>query len=133
MKLMALVTIQLAWAIFLVTYANTSEEYPNIEFPTLSTPDITFLDVSGGCGGFTDCIGWLAAIVFNIGAGVIFLVLFIIDLLVFLFELFGLLLDVSFTGIDGAPWQFNVLITILSSAVIAVLLFRAVRSGASTD
>lgn len=133
MKLVALIFIYLVWAIFLITYANTSESIPAVVFPTLESPDIDFIDVSDGCGGFIDCLEYIGAVLFNIGAGIIFLVLFIINLIVYVFQILAILLEVSFTGIDGAPWQFNTTISTVSAAIIAMLVFRLIRSGKSTD
>lgn len=119
------------WVIFLTTYANTTDEIPNINFPTLDTPDIDFIDVSAGCGGFTDCIEYIGAILYNFVAGVIFLILFIINLLIYIFALLAILISVSFTGIDGAPWQFNTFIITVNAAVIALIIFFLIRSGKS--
>lgn len=123
----------LAYALAKILILNSSEDQPVINFPTLATPDIDFIDVSGGCSSFVDCTEYLANIIFNIGAGIIFLVLFIINLLVYLFQLFGLLLEVTFTGIDGAPFWVNALLTTPFLAAIAFILYRLIRQGESAD
>lgn len=110
-------------------YANTNEELPATVFPVLASPDIDFIDVGSGCGGFADCIEYVGAVLFNIGAGIIFLVLFFINLLVFVFELFTILIDVSFTGIDGAHWTINLVLITLNSAILALMIFAMIRAG----
>lgn len=126
---MDLIFVYLCFGIFQIMYANTNEELPGTVFPTLESPDITFIDVGNGCGGFTDCIEYVGAVLFNIGAGLIFLVLFIINLLVFVFELFTILIEVSFTGIDGAHWTINLVLVTMNSALLALLIFAMIRAG----
>jgi hypothetical protein len=129
MKIMAVFAIQLFWIVFLFTYSNSSDEIPNIQFPTFDTPNISFRDVSQGCGGFVDCIEYVGAVLYNVAGGVIFIILFLIELIQFTVAMFVLLTSTSFAGIDGAPWQFNVVITVISGALLALLLYFMVRSG----
>lgn len=131
MKIGEILFILTAFSIIKLLILNTSGNSPAVTFPSLETPDIEFLDLSAGCGGFTDCIEYVGAVLYNIGAGVIFIVLFIIELLVYLFQLFGLIISAAFTGIEGAPFWVNALLTLPFSAAIAFILYKLIRSGKS--
>lgn len=130
-SLLALTFFLLAFTIFKILYVNEDSGVPSISFPTFEPPDITFIDVSGGCGGFIDCTEYLANVIFNIGAGIIFLVQFIIELVVYIVQFFAVLIQVQFIGIDGAPWFINLLLATPISVAIGLILFKMFRSGAS--
>lgn len=128
-----IVFILFAFSTFKILYANSNDAAPHFEFPTLDPPDIEFRNVSGGCGGFIDCTEYLGAVLFNIGAGIIFLVLFLIELIVYVIELFALIVEVTFTGFAGAPWWVNALSTLPFFMAIGIIIYRLVRSGESEN
>lgn len=121
--------VYLSWAIFKILYTNETEETPTYIFPTIETPDIEFKDIDSGCSGFTDCIEFVGWVLYNIGAGIVFIVLFFINLLVFLFDLTALILQASIEGIDGAPWYFNLIINTIGGVVGSILIYKLVRRG----
>lgn len=133
MKIMYIIFVFLVYSVLTIMVINDNADRPVITFPTIDIPSFEFRDLSGGCGGFVDCIEYVGAVLFNIGLGIIFLVLFIVNLFVFLFALIALLLKVAFTGINGAPWWFNTIIVTLFLGSISIIVYRLTRSGASND
>lgn len=131
MKILFVIFVFLAFTLFKIVYANEVTEGPTISFPTLQTPNVVFLNITGGCGGFVDCTEYVGAVLYNIGAGIIFVVLFVIDLLVYIFELLAMLTSVAFTGIDGAPFWFNAITVTLFLAGIAFIIYKLIRKGSS--
>lgn len=131
MKIVALIMLNVLFAVFKILYANTTEEIPDITIPSIDTPNIDFIDVSGGCSGFTDCIEYVGAVLYNIGAGIIFVILFIIELLLYLFEIFALILQTSFSGIEGAPELVNLILVLPITLSIAFILYKLIRKGSS--
>lgn len=129
MKLIAILFILVAWTIVKGMILEDASGTPVLVFPTFDTPEFTFIDLSGGCGGFTDCIEYVGAVVYNIGLGLIFLVLFLIELIAYVFELFALIVTVQFTGIPGAPSWVSVLMGLPLIAGIAIIIFKMARKG----
>lgn len=132
MKVVAIIFIFLAFTLAKVLVVNETDGQPEIIFPTLETPDFEFIDLSGGCSGFTDCIEYVGAVIYNIGLGLIFIVLFIVNLMVYIFQLFAVLLSVTFTGIEGAPFWVNLLLTVPFLASIAFIIYKLIRKGSSS-
>lgn len=132
-NVLAIVFIFLAFTLFKILFINELGNEPEIIFPTLETPAFNFIDLSDGCGGFTDCIEYVGAVIYNIGLGLIFLVLFIVSLIVYIFELFAIIIEANFTGIEGAPWYFNLLLTFPFGFAISVILYKMVRRGSTEN
>lgn len=134
MKLIELLFILVCWTVVKGFIINDAAGTPTIVFPVLDVDSPDFIDLSGGCSGFVDCTEYLANVIKNIGSGIIFLVLFLIDLLVYLFELFALIATITFTGIEGAPSFVNVILTIAPLAGIAIMIYKmASRSEGTTE
>jgi hypothetical protein len=131
-----------AYTIVASMIITDATDAPAFELPTLEIPDFTFLeyaDVSAGCGGFTDCIGWLAAIVQNIGTtiyniaiGLIGTLVLIFNLIVYIVELVALIFATLIGGIDGAPWYANIFITLPFLASVGLIVYKLLRKGEST-
>lgn len=133
MKIVFIIFVFLAFTLAKILVINESTESPSIIFPTFDAPALDFIDLSAGCGGFVDCLEYIGAVIYNIGLGLIFLVLFIIELVGYIFELFALLINVTFTGVDGAPFWINALMTTPFLAAIAFILYKLIRKGSSED
>lgn len=132
MKVMALVFILLSFNIFKVLYANENPNVPNITFPTFTPPTFSPKNVTDGCGGVADCIRFIGNVIYNIGAGIVFVILFVLDLIVYIFKLFALIIAQSFQGINGAPFWFNLIVGTMNLGFIAFILYRLFRSGESS-
>lgn len=128
MKFLTIFFIFIAFTLAKILILNEGNTEP-IVFPSFDAPDFDFIDLSGGCGGFTDCIEYVGAVLYNIGLTIIFLVLFIVELVTYVFELFALLLQVTFTGIDGAPFWINILLATPFAAAVALIIFRMSGGG----
>lgn len=133
MKTVALILTLVAFSIFKILYIDSSDTTPAIVFPTFVQPDIEFKDVSDGCTGFVDCIEFVGWVLFNIGAGIIFLITFLINLLVFVFRILAILVEVQFIGIDGAPWWVNIILAIPITGTVAMIIYKMARKGDTTD
>lgn len=131
MKLLHIIFLFLAFAMAKILILQEFENVPTIVFPTFDEPDVTFRDTSGGCGSFIDCTEYVGAVLFNIGAGVIYIVLLIVELIRYLFDFIGLLLSVTIDDIPGAPFWVNLFIVGMPLAAMALILFRLFRKGAS--
>lgn len=131
MKLLVILFVFMAFSVAKILVLNEAAEQPEIVFPTFDNPNISFIDVSDGCGAFVDCIEYLGAIIFNIGAGIIYVVLVIVELITYLIEFFGLILAVQFEGIEGAPFWVNLLLSFPFLAALAIIFFKLFRSGES--
>lgn len=132
MKLLPIFFLFVAFAIFKVLVISAGETETEIDFPTFEVPVFEPRDLSGGCGGFTDCIEYVGAVIQNIGEGLIFIILFIIEILAFLFALIALILSNSFEGIDGAPWWVNLLLQTPLLAAVTIILYKLIRKGDSS-
>lgn len=133
MKTVQLVFILLGYLVFQILFVGSGGAEDPIIFPTFDVPDFEFIDLSSGCGGFTDCIEYVGAVIYNIGLGIIFLILFLIELITFVFDLFALIVEINFTGFNGAPWWVNLMFTVPLGAIIALLIYRMARSGETDD
>lgn len=136
MKITTVVFIFIAYGIFQVLYfQGTSQSVDAAEFevgtPTFDAPVIEFIDLSAGCGGFTDCIEYVGGVLYNLVAGVIFLVLFIIELILFIIEFTVFMVTVTFTGVNGAPWWINSMIIGFFSVTISIIIYKLFRKGES--
>lgn len=129
MKLLAILFILVAWTVVKGLIVEDASGVPVLTFPTFETPSFAFQDLSGGCGSFTDCIEFVGYVLYNIGLGIIFLVLFFIELITYVFELFALIFQIQFTGVEGAPDYVNVLLALPFIAGIALIVFKMARSG----
>lgn len=130
MKVLQIAFILLAFStakILVITEGGEAE----ITFPTFTAPDFQFIDLSGGCGGFTDCIEYVGAVLYNIGLGIIFLVVLLANLITYIFEIIVLLIEIQFLGVEGAPWWINTLMSFPLLAGMGFIIFKLVRSGKS--
>lgn len=130
MKLLVIIFIMIMFPVLVAVYNNEQTDSTPIVFPTLDTPDLDFVDLSGGCGFFLDCIEYLANVIFNFVLGLIFLVVLIIDVVIFIVELLVLLIDLQFSGIDGAPFYINAALIMVPIAG-AISIYLMIRSGKS--
>ncbi len=121
-----LVSFTVAKAMYLDSTAGAS-----LDFPELEIPDRDFEDLSGGCGGFTDCIEYVGAVIKNIGVGIIVFVELVFNLVVYAFALFSLMVVLSVSGIDGAPWYVNAILTTPFVAALSIIIYKMIRSGQS--
>lgn len=132
-KLGYILYVFLAFGLFELLYFGAGGAAASFTIPTLEIPDFEFVDLSTGCGGFVDCIEYVGAVIYNIGLGIIFLVLFLIRLFVYVIEIVVLITDLMFTGFEGAPAIINVLITTPFYMSVALIVYRLLRKGDSTD
>lgn len=133
MKAITILFVFFAYAIAKLLIINSGTAVPTIEIPTLETPDLEFIDLSDGCAGFFDCTEYLANVIYNIGQGIIYLVLLLVNLVVYLFQIIGLLITVTFTGIEGAPTWLNALLILPFAGGIGFIIYKLIRKGSSSD
>jgi hypothetical protein len=133
MKILAIFFVLISFNLFKIVYNDSTDSGPVIEYPTLNLPEFNPIDVSGGCGGFVDCIEYVGAVLYNLALGIIFVVEFLIRIFVYIFQLIILVVQQTFTGIEGAPLVINVLITLPYAAGIGFIIYKLVRSGESED
>lgn len=133
MKLIPLLTFLLAFTVLKGMILEEAAGAPVFTFPTLDVPDFDFIDLSGGCGSFTDCIEYVGAVIQNVALGIIFLILLIINLLVYIFEVITLIVSINFSGFEGAPWYVNAILSTPIVGSLALIVFLVVRSGRAQD
>jgi hypothetical protein len=129
MKIITLMIIILTFNVFKILYNAEGTIGDEPTFPTLGETDVEFFPLDSGCSDVFGCIKFLAQVIYNIGAGIIFLISFIINLLIYLFELFALIVSQTFQGINGAPEWFNLIVSVFTAATIAFIIYRSIRSG----
>lgn len=129
MKLLTIIFIFVSWTVVKGAIQSDLAGTPIVTFPVFETPTFEFIDLSGGCGGFTDCLEYIGAVIYNIGLGLIFLVLFLVELIQYIIAFFQLVIQIQFTGIPGAPYIVNVLLTTPFLAAIALIIYNATRRG----
>jgi hypothetical protein len=129
MRLIAILFILVTWTIVKGMILEDTSGTPVLVFPTFDTPDFEFIDLSGGCGGFTDCIEYVGAVIYNIGLGLIFLILFLVELLSYIFELLVLIFTIQFTGISGAPGWLNIILALPIVGALAIIVYTMARKG----
>jgi hypothetical protein len=132
MKFVALLFVLLAYATtkaMIINDLNTAE----VEFPVLTIPTFEFIDLSLGCAGFFDCTEYVGAVLYNMVLGIIFLVLLIVELLVYIVAMFATIFSLAFTGIEGAPEYINLLITVPMLAMLGMIIYKLIRAGSSND
>lgn len=131
MNIVTIIFILLSFTIVKGLIQEDAAGAPEFLFPTLDVPDFEFQDLSAGCGGFTDCIEFVGYVIYNIGLGIIFLVLLLINLVVYIFDILTLIIEINFTGIEGAPTFINAILALPFAASIAIIIFKLVRKGSS--
>lgn len=99
------------------------------ELPTFTPPSITFQDVPDSCGGFTDCIEYIGDLLTNVVLGVIYLILFIVELVRYIGLLTIFIAQNAFQGVDGAPDWLNLLMSTPLIAGTAIIIYKLARSG----
>lgn len=133
MKIVALLFIFLSYSVVKAMALEEINDTPAFTFPTFELPSLDFIDLSGGCGSFTDCIEYVGAVIYNFSLGIIFLILLIIELIVYVLELVALLVAIQFTGFDGAPQWVNTILTTPFLAAVGFIIFKLIRKGSSGD
>lgn len=131
MRILTIVIILVTYSVFQAAYFAESQGSTSFEFPTFTLlvqpPDPG--NVTAGCSGFTDCIGYVGTVIrFGFVALVSFL-LIPISLAIYVVELFIFFFSLTFQGIDGAPWYVNVLIILPFVGGIVIIVVRIIRSG----
>lgn len=132
---MKLITVFFTFLVFTVIKGmviSDSSGAAAISFPELDVPSFEFRDLSLGCGGFTDCIEYVGAVFYNIGLGLIFIVLLLVNLLVYIFEIFVLVINIMFAEIGG-PWWVDTIMLIPYFLIFGVIIYKMVHSGSSED
>jgi hypothetical protein len=144
MRFVALLFLLVAFG-FVKGLILSAESGAELDFPEFATPTISgdcstvnasasstcieIFDLSGGCGGFTDCIEYVGNLIWNIGAYFIWLVLFIISLVAFVVNLAVLMGTLLFDPIPGAPSWVSLLINAVLPATLAIKIYRLIREG----
>lgn len=129
MKLLTIIFIFVAWTVVKGAIQSDISGTPIVTFPTFDPPEFDFRDLSGGCGGFADCIEYVGAVLYNLGQIIRVPIEFLIEVLQYIVEFIQLVVEIQFTGIDGAPTIINVLLTVPFFAAIALIIFNAIRRG----
>lgn len=124
--------VLLAFSAFKLIYVESQNQPTGLELPVFNLPQVVFQNLTGGCGGFIDCTEYLADVLLNIGAGIIFLVLFIIALVVYIIDLVIFITELTFTGFgEGTPWYVDVLATAPFFLAIGFIFYKLGRKGDS--
>lgn len=84
----------------------------------------------GNCNSITGCTKFLGLAIYNIGAFIVWIVLFIIDLVIFVILLGVTLAVLLFEPIPDAPLIVNVVLSAILPTLLAIKIFRLIRSGA---
>lgn len=130
MRLLELLAFTLLFTIFKgFVIEEVSED--TLEFPTFDAPDVEFADVSDGCGVFneTGCLEFIGNLIANIVKGVIWVVLFIVEIVTFVMALLLLIFTIQLAGFEDVPAWINVLILGLQGAAFAIIIYRMLRKG----
>ncbi|MHB1059786.1 MAG: hypothetical protein ACYC0F_18075 [Rhodanobacter sp.] len=133
MKIVTILFVFVAYGLIAAAIVNEGAQNPVFVFPTLDVPEFEFIDVTQGCGGVFECIGYIGDIIYNFVVGVIFVILFLANLLIYVAELFILIFTVAFEGAEGAPTEVNILLRLPFVAGIAFIIYKLIRSGKSED
>lgn len=112
----------------LMAEENTATELP-FELPTIDIPSFDFKDISGGCGGFFDCTEFLAWIIYNVAVGIIFLILLLVELLIFLFAFLALVGVLAVDPFPGAPWWISTTVSTIIITTLGMMLYKLIRRG----
>jgi hypothetical protein len=83
----------------------------------------------GDCGSIRGCTKFIGLAIYNIGAFIVWIVLFIIDLVVFVIKLGVTLTVAMFEPIPDAPPVVGFVLGLVLPALLAVKIFRLIRSG----
>lgn len=134
MKIVTIIFIYAAYAFGKLLIINSTTPLTPVELPVLVTPDFEFRDLSAGCGGFVDCIEYVGAVLYNIGLGIIYLVLLLVALTVYIIQFIAVLVAVSFVGFGGdAPAWLNALAILPFAAALGLIIYKLIRRGSSND
>lgn len=120
------------YAILSAFVVNSGESVEAIDLPTLDLPTFDFIDISGGCGSFTDCTEYLANVVYNIGLGIIAVVQTLFALIAFVVEFSVVIVGLSVSGISNAPVWLNTVVGGYLGISMGIIIFRMARKGDST-
>lgn len=129
LKLPVLIVAMLLFGILRALVFNGVAGVEVIDFPALEISEPDLIDLSGGCGGFTDCTEYLGNVFLNIGNIIIAVFDFVVSLLVFVFEISLLVGDALINPLPGAPILVNGLITGILGVIVAFMIFRMSRTG----
>lgn len=132
MKIVTILFIFFAFTVCKLMVIGATTDDSNLSLPTLTQPNITFKTL-GACDSVGACIGYLADVIYNIGAGIIYGALLIINLVVYFFSFIFLVGNVLFTGVDGAPDWLNAIMTLPFLAGFGIIVFKLIRKGSSSD
>lgn len=131
MNIIQLTMLTITYLIVSAFVVNSAQGTEPIELPVLDIPTFNFIDLSGGCGGFTDCIEYVGAVIYNVGLTIIAILQLIFELITYVIELGALILDYGLEGIAGAPTWLNLIIGTFLALNLSVIIFRMARTGDS--
>lgn len=130
--LLAIIFILISWSYMKAEIENSVT--PNtVTFPTFTAPTTSaFVDVTGGCGGFTECLEFIGFVVYDIALSIFYILALVVALVLYIVALLAILVAVNFTGFGpDAPVIVNVLTALPFVAGITIIIFKLARSGSS--
>ena len=128
MNLIEILFVLLAFSFGKALVLNEAEPGA-ISFPAISEVPFSVSTPPSSCSGFTDCIEFVGLILLSFVQGILFIVFFLFNLIVFVFELLVVFAEVTFTGIDGAPFWVNGLLMLAYPGALAITIFKMFRKG----
>lgn len=128
MKLLEITFVFLAFTIVKALFLASVTEF-TVEFPTLEVPEFEFVETGGGCGGFSECLEFIGFVLRNIAIALIDTVELLFNFTIFFFDFLGVVTDILFTDIDGLTFYLDLLLFGVYTAALAIILYRAFKSG----
>jgi hypothetical protein len=81
------------------------------------------------CSSITSCTKFVGLVIYNIGAYLVWIVLFVVDMVIFVAALLILMVSLLFEPIPGAPGFVSLFINAVLPAMLAIKLYRLIRDG----
>jgi hypothetical protein len=130
MKFTALIFLFITFAVIEAMVIATTTDGLEIDFPEMGTPELNFKDI-GECSGIASCTKLIAFAIFNGALGIIAAVQYAFYLSRYIVQIIGLVLQLSFTGIPGAPFYVDLIVMTPLLGTLGVIIYKLLRTGNS--
>ena len=128
MRVISLVFILITYTILQGMVLSELHDESAVNFPEFDLPSVAFREL-GDCESLAGCVRFIGFALYNIGAGIVNLVLLLFGLARFVVELFALLITLVVDGVPGAPWYVNLIVRTPMLATVSMLMYMLIRSG----
>ena len=126
------ITVMLLITATLTALYYGGEAETAIAFPTFDAPTVELINLTGGCGSFTDCTEYLANVFRNIAAVVVATVQFGAATIEFLLDLFGFFINavglIVYT-LQASPWYIQGFVGTVLIVTVALWLVGMLRKN----